>query len=141
MKRILTTLTLVFVTASLTFAAGKYQVNDEALDAMFSSATEISYTDMASVETMTNMDLSETAAASVSGGGDKPIIAWLLSGAVGYLGIHRAYLGTKALVVVAYILTCGGFAILYTVDYIMLLIGLINGDVSKYVDNPALIMW
>ena len=42
---------------------------------------------------------------------------------------------------VGYILTCGGCGIVATVDWIVLLIGLINNDISKYVNNPKFFMW
>ncbi len=141
MKKFLTTLTLVFVTASLTFAAGKYQVNDEALDNMFNAATEISYTDMAENGNMFNTDFSDNNGLASFRGGDSPILAFVLCWFLGYLGIHRLYLGTKGIVIVGYILTGGRCGIIVTVDWIMLLVATINGDASKYVDNPAFIMW
>jgi hypothetical protein len=43
---------------------------------------------------------------------------------------------------VGYILTCGGiFGIVPFVDWIVLLIGLVEDDISKYVNNPKFFMW
>ncbi|MFN4083031.1 MAG: TM2 domain-containing protein [Bacteroidia bacterium] len=56
-------------------------------------------------------------------------------------GMHRIYLGTKTWTWVGYILTCGGCGIVQLVDTVLLLIGAIKGDVSKYEDNPKFFMW
>jgi TM2 domain-containing membrane protein YozV len=74
-------------------------------------------------------------------GGDNPIIAFVLAWFIGFLGIHRAYMGTNAAVVIGYILTIGGCGIVVLVDWIVLLIGVINNDISKYVDNTKFFMW
>ncbi|OWY19836.1 TM2 domain-containing protein [Sphingobacteriales bacterium UPWRP_1] len=74
--------------------------------------------------------------------GDKnPVVAFILAWFLGSLGIHRFYLGTKTLTGIGYILTCGGFGIVALVDWVMLLIGLIDDDISKYIDNPKFFMW
>ncbi len=70
-----------------------------------------------------------------------PVVAFILCWAVGSLGIHRFYLGTKTMTGVGYILTCGGLGIVTFVDWIVLLIGVIEDDVKKYVDNPRFFMW
>jgi hypothetical protein len=42
----------------------------------------------------------------------------------------------------AYIFTCFGiFGIVPLVDWIVLLIGLVNDDISKYEDNDKFFMW
>ncbi len=74
-------------------------------------------------------------------GGDNPVIAFLLAFFIGPLGIHRAYMGTSAGVVIGYILTFGGCGIVAFVDWIVLLIGVIENDISKYVDNTRFFMW
>ncbi len=70
-----------------------------------------------------------------------PAIAFILAWFLGPLGIHRAYLGTSTGTIVAYIITLGGCGIVAFVDWVMLLIGLVNDDISKYVDNPSFFMW
>ncbi len=74
-------------------------------------------------------------------GGDIPIVAFLLAFFLGSIGVHRWYLGTSGGTVVGYLLTCGGCGIISLVDTILLLVGTIEDDVSKYVDNPRFIMW
>lgn len=57
----------------------------------------------------------------------------------GLLGGHRLYLGTKPIVPVVYALTLGGgFGILPFVD---LLVITFTKDLSKYENNPRIIMW
>lgn len=75
--------------------------------------------------------------------GDKnPAVAFILSWLIGYFGVHRIYLGTSAGVIIGYILTGGGCAILWTIDTIVLLIELIEEkNFSKYVDNKKFFMF
>jgi len=75
--------------------------------------------------------------------GDKtPTVAFILATFLGGLGIHRAYLGTSTGVIVGYILTCGGFGILATIDWVLLLIELIEEKkFDTYVDNKKLFMF
>ena len=71
-----------------------------------------------------------------------PIIAWLISFPTGMLGLHRAYLGTDTKTVILYIVTAGGiFGIVPMIDWILLLRGIQNGDISKFVGNRRFIMW
>jgi TM2 domain-containing membrane protein YozV len=71
-----------------------------------------------------------------------PIIAWLISFPGGMLGLHRVYLGTSTKTVILYIVTAGGvFGIVPMIDWILLLKGIQNGDISKYVNNRKFIMW
>ncbi len=71
-----------------------------------------------------------------------PIIAWLISFPVGFLGLHRVYLGTDVKTVLLYIVTAGGFlGIVPMVDWILLLKGIQTGDISKYVGNRKFLMW
>ena len=51
-------------------------------------------------------------------------------------------MGTATLTGVGYILTLGGCGIVATVDWIVLLIALVNNEgISKYEDNPKFFMW
>jgi TM2 domain-containing membrane protein YozV len=71
-----------------------------------------------------------------------PIIAWLISFPGGMLGLHRAYLGTSTQTIILYIITAGGvFGIVPTLDWILLLKGIQNGDISKFINNRRFIMW
>lgn len=69
-----------------------------------------------------------TAAAS----GDDGIIAAVICFFVGWLGIHRVYLGGKGSLILLYFITFGGiFGLLPIIDFIRLLIG----DVGHYTNN------
>ena len=58
---------------------------------------------------------------------------------LGIIGVHRIYLKTKPYVPVVYIVTLGGAAgIVPFIDFIVLLL---EKDISKYENNPNIIMW
>ncbi len=71
----------------------------------------------------------------------KKIFATLLAFPVpfGIIGLHRIYLGTEPYVPLVYIATLGGAAgIVPFIDFIVLLL---EKDISKYQNNPSIIMW
>lgn len=71
----------------------------------------------------------------------KKIISLILSFPLpfGILGLHRIYLGSKPYVPLVYIATIGGgFGIVPFIDFIVLLL---EKDISKYINNPNVIMW
>ncbi|MBK6833563.1 MAG: TM2 domain-containing protein [Bacteroidetes bacterium] len=71
----------------------------------------------------------------------KKIIATLLAFPLpcGIIGLHRVYLGTKPYVPLVYIATFGGaVGIVPFIDFIVLLL---EKDISKYENNPNIIMW
>jgi TM2 domain-containing membrane protein YozV len=71
-----------------------------------------------------------------------PIIAWLIAFPGGMLGLHRIYLGTDTKTVILYIATLGGvLGLVPMIDWIHLLKGIQNGDISKYIGNKKFIMW
>ncbi|TAE38530.1 MAG: TM2 domain-containing protein [Runella slithyformis] len=68
--------------------------------------------------------------------------SFLLAFFLGALGVHRFYMGTATLTGIGYILTCGGCGIVATVDWVVLLIAMVNKEgISKYEDNPKFFMW
>ena len=65
-----------------------------------------------------------------------------MSQVIGYFGIHRLYLGTSPLNIVLYIVTGGGCGVVVAVDWIMLLLVILDKkDMGPYIDNPSFIMW
>jgi len=71
-----------------------------------------------------------------------PIIAWLISFPTGMFGLHRAYLGADTKTVLLYIVTAGGiFGIVPMIDWILLLRGIQDGDISRFVGNRRFVMW
>lgn len=116
-----------------------YAVNDEAIETLFQSGVQVlSLAD----ESATMLDIAGISnTETVQASGKNPLVAFLLSWFLGYLGIHRAYLGTATGVIVGYILTCGGLGIVATIDWIVLLIGVIDNDISRYENNKKFFMW
>ncbi len=138
MKKIMTFLILALSGLLFTqVSANAYHLDNAAVDQMFANAEVV---DFNAIESFA--PLAEAGYANNTFLQEKdPVVAFLLSWFVGYLGIHRAYLGTSTGTIVGYILTLGGCGIVATIDWVMLLVGLINDDISKYVDNPRFFMW
>ena len=138
---------LIFLVALLSTAtlsaSSKYMVDEAAIEQVIENSTEVSdVTVFEAANSSSQIDRTTTSATQqLRAGNDNAIAAFLLCWFVGYLGIHRFYMGTEALTGVAYILTGGGCGIVVMVDWIMLLIGLIDDDISDYVDNSKFFMW
>ena len=134
MKKLFTLVFLLFLLVPITATASDYKVDQGKIDASFAQATEISL--------VSAFDLN-----SFNGNGqvldDKdPVMAFVLATVLGYLGIHRLYLGTKPTVVILYIITAGGCGIITLIDWIQLLMVLLDEkDMAPYIDNPNFIMW
>lgn len=136
---ILSVLFLFLGAAAVQGNTSDYFLDHSAVDQLFAEAVEVDPLAMHSMApTVAAMqDNNVTIAAN-----DKdPAIAFILAWFVGPLGIHRAYLGTSTGTIVGYILTLGGCGIVAFVDWVVLLIGLVNDDIDQYVDNPSFFMW
>jgi TM2 domain-containing membrane protein YozV len=71
----------------------------------------------------------------------KKLFAALLAFPVpfGIIGLHRIYLGSKPYIPLIYIGTLGGgFGIIPFIDFIVICL---EKDITKYCNNPNLIMW
>jgi TM2 domain-containing membrane protein YozV len=137
MKKTITFLLLVIFGIAAANAS-HYRLNSEAVDKMFAEAESVEFFTPNAMAPYA--DFAGTSHTFISQ--DKnPAVAFILAWAVGYLGIHRAYLGTSTGTIVAYILTLGGCGIVALVDWVVLLLALIDDDISKYVDNPKFFMW
>lgn len=67
------------------------------------------------------------------------LLAILADILAGPLGGHRIYLGTKPYVPVVYALTLGGgIGVLPVIDLFVIVF---TRDLSKYEDNPKILMW
>ncbi len=134
MKKVfLLTMVMALVASVSTFASSKYKVDEAAIDQVFETSINVASVD----SEMNYMDLTSVKASN----DDKNVwIALLLDWILGGLAVHRIYLGGKVALLFGYLFTCGGiFGLLPLGDFIVLLIN--NGDISKYVDNDAFIMW
>lgn len=136
MKKLFFLVAFVFTMGSAS-QASNYQVNDSQLDALFSSAAQTIMVNL-------NNNVSELPGMAT---GFAPAVkeksalaAILFDFFLGGLGIHRFYLGTKAMTGIGYILTCGGvFGLIPLVDLIVLAVN--YDDISDFVDNPKFFMW
>ena len=137
MKRLIQLFFIVLFTVTLTTVkAANYKIDDGALDQTFAAAHSVSISELGAAILPGAADMTTPAFAR-----DKdPLVAIVLDIFVGYLGIHRFYLGTEPLTGIGYILTCGGiFGIVPLVDLIVLAVN--YDDISPYVDNPRFFMW
>ena len=137
-KLFLTIAVLSFSLGSIFAGTGKYKVDDASIDQLIENAVEV---DLSSSQYDNAYTGIFNSGSTIAPKGDSPIVAWLICWFLGSLGIHRLYMGTKTLTVVGYILTAGGCGIVSFIDWIMLLIGVINNDIRKYVNNPKYFMW
>jgi len=138
MKRFTLISMMLLLSVAMFARVDNYRVNDAAVNALFENATEITSPVMGDV----TYDMPAGFSAMNFTSGDKdPVVAFIICWVVGYLGVHRLYLGTETIVFIGYLCTGGGCGIVVTIDWVMLLIGVINDDISKYIDNPKFFMW
>ena len=140
MKKVILSL---FAVLALSFCAmaengDAYTVDDNAIEQVFAQAGEVQMADASFLTEMTGMETAAyESAASVN-----PWGAWAICWFLGEFGIHRHYMGTSKPMWLYYTLTCGGiFGVVYAVDWIVLLIGAIQDDISEYCNNDKFIMW
>ncbi len=139
MKKATFTLLIIFAGVFAANAgASSYYLDNASVDLMFEKAEQV---DMFEMSSMSPLSTAATSTSMLTANEKDPAIAFILAWFVGPLGIHRAYLGTSTGTIIGYILTLGGCGIVAFVDWVVLLIGLINDDISKYVDNPSFFMW
>lgn len=146
MKRVI--LLAFFCCISMFSIASNYKIDNTALDQIFASAEMVTY-DLSAAQSFDAVQTADAATVPFSTAGGQatlasskePIVAFLLAWFLGTLGIHRFYMGTATLTGVGYILTLGGCGIVALIDWIMLLMGVIDKDISKYVNNPKFFMW
>lgn len=142
MKKIIFSL---FAVLALGFSAmadngDAYTIDDNAIDQVFAAAAETPITDMTlfSVDGIGMENVANLSTKSVS-----PWAAWAICMFLGEFGIHRHYMGTSKPMWLYYTLTsCIGLGfIVVTVDWVVLLIGAAQGDISEYCNNDQFLMW
>lgn len=118
-------------------SANNYTIDESAIDAMIENAVEVS---PMSVEANAGGIQDPTIK---FGSAPNPIVAFVLSviPVTGWLAVHRMYLGTSPLAVILNIVTGGGFGIVYVVDWVVLLMGVLDNNISRYVNNGNWLMW
>ncbi len=139
MKKMLTILVIFLAGILATNAeASMYRIDQGAVDQMFAQAEQV---DFLSMNSLSPLNVNANLGSAHFYNEKNPAVAFVLAWFLGPLGIHRAYLGTSTGVIIGYILTLGGCGIIAFVDWIVLLIGLIEDDISKYINNPKFFMW
>ena len=142
MKKIIFSL---FAVLALGFSAmadngDAYTIDDNAIDQVFAEAAEMPISDMTlfSTDGITMPSTANLTSASVN-----PWAAFIICWFLGPFGIHRHYMGTSQPMWLYYTLTsCLGVGfIVVTVDWIVLLIGAVQGDISEYCNNDQFLMW
>ena len=134
MKKFILSL-IAILAVSVAANAGNYTVNDDAIDALIEASAEVS-----PLELMPEAPV--PAAASLASGSPSPVAAFLLCTFLGEFGVHRHYMGTRPWMWAIYVFTGFGiFGIVPLVDWVMLLIGLVDDNISQYVGNTRFFMW
>lgn len=135
MKKLVMIIAAVFGMAVAANAAN-YKVDNNAIDALIENAEEVMVLDVAeAAPAATNLP-------AVSQKEVQPAVALILNFIVGGFGIHRHYMGTAPGMWALYTFTLGGiFGIVTFVDFIMLIIGTVDNDISRYINNRKFFMW
>lgn len=135
MKKLVLIIAAVFGMAVAANAAN-YKVDDSAIDALIENAEEVMILDVAEAAPVA-ANLPAVSQKSV-----QPAVALVLNFIVGGFGIHRHYMGTAPGMWALYTFTFGGiFGIVPLVDFIMLIIGTVDNDISRYINNRKFFMW
>jgi hypothetical protein len=123
----------MFMSVGAFASTSKYRVDDSSVEAVFS----------ASVLTVTNLESATTNVLALmpEGAGSKDaLLAIVLDFFLGWIAIHRVYLGGTPLLILGYFITFGGiFFIVPLIDLIVLIINYNN--ISKYINNNKFFMW
>lgn len=117
--------------------AANYTIDESAIDAAIEAAVEVAPSAMEAVAPSVTDP-------TISLGMDvQPILAFIFSAipVTGWLAIHRMYMGTSVLAVVLNIVTGAGFGVVYVIDAVMLLLGVLDNNISKYCNNGRWLMW
>jgi len=141
MKKVLFTLFAVFAMSFCAFAdnTDAYTVDDNAIEQLFAQSSEMNVSDIANLSLP---GFGTENAPSLSTKRVSPWGAWAICWVVGVFGIHRHYMGTSGPMWLWYTITCGGiFGIVTTVDWVVLLVGAIQDNISAYCNNAQFFMW
>ena len=134
MKKLFFSLIAVLAIA-ISANAANYRVDDSAIDALIEASVEVS-----PLELMP--EAAVPAAASLAAGSPSPVASFLLCTFLGGFGVHRHYMGTRPWMWAIYVFTGFGiFGIVPLVDWVMLLIGLVDDNIGQYCGNTRFIMW
>lgn len=134
MKKLLFSLIAILAIA-VSANAANYTVDDDAIDALIEVSAEVSPLSLMP-------EAAVPAAATLSSSHNNPVAAFLLCTFLGGFGVHRHYMGTRPWMWAIYTFTFGGiFGIIPLIDWVMLIVGLVDDDISDFVGNTKFIMW
>ncbi len=132
-KTLLLAVAILFAFAG--YSNSKYTINDNQVEKVLTESVQINF------ELDANQMESILETTSIQGE-PNAWVAFALSWVLGGIGVHRVYLGGKGSLILIYFITCGGiFGIVPFIDWIVLLVGAIKGDISQFVDNDKFFMW
>ena len=122
--------------ANVNASVEKYTINDDAVETVLNEGVVVN-------SVFDIKEVKGTIAAPQATLDDKrAVVAAVLAWVVGWLGIHRVYLGGRGVLVAFYLLTSILFGIGGVIALIDLVVLLINmDDISKFVGNDKFLMW
>lgn len=136
MKKFILSLVAV-LSLGIAASAANYTVDESSIDALIENAVEVAPASMeAVVGDIYDVSLKFSSA-------PQPVVAFILATIpfTNWLALHRMYLGTSPLAVALHIVTLEGCGIVGFLDWVSLLLGTLNDDVSAYVNNGRWWMW
>ncbi|MBP3254276.1 MAG: TM2 domain-containing protein [Bacteroidales bacterium] len=143
-KAILLIAALTAFSAALMAEDGKYVLNNAAIENAFAQAEEISV-DNIGLFSQQAFDLFANTSSQMPAAyrsSVNPWVSWALCWVLGEFGVHRHYMGTSRYMWATYTFTCCGiFGIVPLVDWVVLLVGAIQGDIRDYENNTKFFMW
>ena len=133
MKKVIFSL---FAVLALSFSAmadngDAYTIDDNAIEQVFAQSAEVNVADVELFGSMNLLspEMPVTSLQTVSSA--NPWAAWAICWFLGEFGIHRHYMGTSKPI----------FGIVTIVDWVVLLVGAIQDDISAYCNNDQFFMW
>lgn len=122
--------------------ASEFYVNDVVVETMFAGATEVrAITYDAAMDQISRLDLNQVngmAKTTIAPKDSEQIVAIVLCFFLGGWAVHRVYLGSTPLMILWYLLTCGGiFGIVPLIDFFMLIIS----GTDSFVDSDKFFSW
>lgn len=129
---------IAILAISVAANAADYTINDDAIDALIESSVEVS---PISADFTMDMDAAVPSPASISSSAS-PVGAFLLCTFLGGFGVHRHYMGTRPFMWAIYTFTCGGiFGIVPLIDWVFLIVGIVDDNIGEYCGNTKFFMW
>lgn len=136
MKKIILSMIAMFAITAVASAA-EYTINDADVDALIENCVE------ASTIALNVENNAVIPAAAFGSGSPDAAVTLVLTYFLGWLGIHRHYLGTRPFMWLIYLVTFGGiFVIVPLIDFIFEIVAIVEGSgVGQFAGNTSFFMW